>query len=646
MFSEEDLIKAHKERADLIGSIIAFFFLIILARLWFLQIYQGERFFQYSLQNRLRKEVVLASRGMIYSRNDELLIHNVPRFDVIVTPQYLKNRKETLKKLAKVLGMNIKSIEKVLKKNQGQARYRPITIKKNLSLREVAIIETENNKMPGVRVRTFVSREYKDKEIGAHLLGYISEIDQAQLKQYRKRDNFHYKLGDFIGQAGIEEKFDLQLRGEDGYEFVEVDALGRRRRNSVSNTLLGGIKNKDARPGNNIRLSIDRELQLKSFQALENKVGSVVAIDVNTGEVLAMVSRPSFDPGGFSRSISRDNWKKLVENKNNPLRDRTIQEHYSPGSTFKTFTAIAALEKGIVRPEQEFMCKGTYRLGRRTYHDWRKSGHGMTNVYKALKRSVDVYFYQLAVQLDIDVLAKYAKSFGFGRKTGIGLSQETSGLIPTREWKKKRNGEDWQVGETLSCVIGQSYVLVTPLQLAVAYAAVANGGTLLRPYLIREIFSPSGEIVEKYGPEIVGEAEVSEKTLKAIQKGLYQVVNEEGGTAWWYRGQGIQMAGKTGTSQVRSMTKNELFSKCEEMPYKDRHHGIFVGYAPFQNPKIAVAAVIEHGCHGSTAAAPVVRDVIQLYMKKYHPDIYKENIRKERRQYRRKLERQKKLAET
>ena len=646
MFSEEDLIKAHKERADLIGSIIAFFFLIILARLWFLQIYQGERFFQYSLQNRLRKEVVLASRGMIYSRNDELLIHNIPRFDVIVTPQYLKNKKETLKKLAKVLDMNIKSIEKILKKNQGQARYRPITIKKNLSLREVAVIETENNKMPGVRVRTFVSREYKDKEIGAHLLGYISEIDQAQLKQYRKRDNLNYKLGDFIGQAGIEEKFDLQLRGEDGYEFVEVDALGRRRRNSITNTLLGGIKNKDARPGNNIRLNIDRELQLKSFHALENKVGSVVAIDVNTGEVLAMVSRPSFDPGGFSRSISRDNWKKLVENKNNPLRDRTIQEHYSPGSTFKTITAIAALEEGIVRPDQEFMCKGTYRLGRRTYHDWSKSGHGMTDVYKALKRSVDVYFYQLAVQLDIDVLARYAKSFGFGRKTGIGLSQETSGLIPTREWKKKRNGEDWQVGETLSCVIGQSYVLVTPLQLAVAYAAVANGGTLFRPYLIREIFSPTGKIVKKYEPEIVGKVEVSAKTLKAIQKGLYKVVNEEGGTAWWYRGQGIQMAGKTGTSQVRSMTKSELFSKCEEMPYKDRHHGIFVGYAPFQDPKIAVATVIEHGCHGSTAAAPVVRDVIQLYMKKYHPDVYKENTTKERKQYRRKLKRQKKLAET
>ncbi len=645
MFSEEDLIKAHKDRADLVGSIMAFFFLVILARLWYLQIYQGERFFQYSLQNRLRKEVVLASRGMVYGRNDELLIHNVPRFDVIVTPQYLKNRKETLKKLSKVLGMNVQSIEKILKKNRGQARYRPITIKKNLSLKEVAVIETENNKMPGVQVRTFVSREYKDREIGAHLLGYISEIDQKQLKQYRKRDNYHYKLGDFIGQAGIEEKFDLQLRGVDGYEFVEVDALGRRRRNSTSNTLLGGIENKDARPGNNIRLTIDRELQVKSFQALENKVGSVVAIDINTGEVLAMVSRPSFDPGEFSRSISRDNWTRLVEDENNPLRDRTIQEHYSPGSTFKTFTAIAALEEGIVRPEQEFMCKGTYRLGRRTYHDWKKSGHGMTDVYKALKRSVDVYFYLLAVQLDIDVLARYAKNFGLGRKTGIGLSQETSGLIPTREWKKKRNGEDWQVGETLSCVIGQSYVLVTPLQLAIAYAAVANGGTLFRPYLIREIFSPSGEIVKRYDPEIVGKVEVSEKILKVIQKGLYKVVNEEGGTAWWYRGQGIQMAGKTGTSQVRSMTKNELFSKCEEMPYRDRHHGIFVGYAPYHDPKIAVAAVIEHGCHGSKAAAPVVRDVIQIYMKKYHPDIYRENIKKERKEYRRRLERQKKLAE-
>lgn len=638
MFGEDDLVRQHKNRADAIGNILILCFLFILARLWYLQIYQGDLFHKFSLENRLRKEVIKAPRGMIFSRNSELLTDNIPRFDAVVIPQYLKNKKVTLAKLSKVLGMTEKDINKVLKKNRGQASYRPVTIKKNITLKEVSIIETESSKMPGVRVQTFISREYRDSYAGAHLLGYISEINQRQLPRYRDRDGFNYKLGDFIGQAGIEEKFDLQLRGEDGYEFVEVDARGRMRRNIRSNVLFAGIENKPAKPGNNVRLTVDRDMQLAAFKALEEKTGSAVAVDVNTGEILAMVSRPAFDPTRFSKGLTKEYWSSLVNNDKNPLRDRTIQEHYAPGSTFKTFTAIAALEEKILTPDQELKCGGTYRLGRRIYHDWKRGGHGMTDVYKALKRSVDVYFYQIATQLDIDVLAKYAKMFGFGEKTGISLSRETSGLIPTREWKKKRTGEDWQLGETLSCVIGQSYVLATPLQLAMAYAAIANDGTLFKPYLIKEIFSNSGEIIEKFKPEKVGEVPVSKETLRAVQKGLYQVVNERRGTAYWYRGLGLEMAGKTGTAQVRSMSSKELFARCEDMPYKDRHHGIFVGYAPFDNPKVAVAAVVEHGCHGSSAAAPVVRDVITTYMKKYMPDVHKQNSERQKKIYRRQLE--------
>lgn len=638
MFGEDDLVRQHKNRADAIGNILVLCFLLILARLWYLQIYQGDLFHKFSLENRLRKEIIKAPRGMIFSRNSELLIHNIPRFDAIVIPQYLKNKKVTLTKLARVLGMTLEDIKKVLKKNRGQARYRPVIIKKNISLKEVSIIETESSKMPGVRVQTFISREYRDGNAGAHLLGYISEINQRQLPRYRDRDGYNYKLGDFIGQAGIEEKFDLQLRGEDGYEFVEVDARGRMRRNIRSNVLFAGIENKQAKPGNNIRLTVDRDMQMAAFKALEEKVGSAVAVDVNTGEILAMVSRPAFDPTRFSKGITKDYWSSLVNDERNPLRDRTIQEHYAPGSTFKTFTAIAALEEKIVTPEQELKCGGTYRLGRRIYHDWKRGGHGMTNVYKALKRSVDVYFYQIATQLDIDDLAKYAKMFGFGEKTGISLSRETSGLIPTREWKKKRSGEDWQLGETLSCVIGQSYVLATPLQLAMAYAAIANNGTLYKPYLIKEIFSNSGEIIQEFKAEKVGDVQVSPDTLKAVQKGLYQVVNSRRGTAYWYRGIGLEMAGKTGTAQVRSMSSKELFARCEDMPYKDRHHGIFVGYAPYDNPKVAVAAVVEHGCHGSSAAAPVVRDVVTTYMKKYMPDVHKQNSERQRKIYRQQLE--------
>jgi penicillin-binding protein 2 len=633
MFGEDDLVRQHKGRADLIGNIIILCFLVILARLWYLQVFQGELFHKFSIENRLRPEVIKAPRGMIFSRNSQLLTDNIPRFDAIIIPQYLKNRAVTLKKLSQVLGMSEKSIKATLKKNRTQARYRPVTIKKNISLKEVSIIETENSKMPGVRVNTFISREYRDGNAGAHLLGYISEINQRQLPRYRKRDSYDYKLGDFIGQAGIEEKFDLQLRGDDGYEFVEVDARGRMRRNIRSNKLFPGIENKPVKPGNNIRLTIDRDMQMSAFKALEEKVGSAVAVDVKTGEILAMVSRPAFDPTKFSKGLTKEYWNSLVQDERNPLRDRAIQEHYAPGSTFKTFTAIAALEKKIVKADQELKCGGTYRLGRRVYHDWRRGGHGMTDVYKALRRSVDVYFYQIAVQLDIDDLAKYAKMFGFGEKTGISLSREIPGLIPTREWKLKKSGEEWQLGETLSCVIGQSFVLATPLQLAMAYATIANNGTLLRPYLIKEIFSNSGEIIERYQPKEVGKIEVDPKNLKAVQQGLYQVANHPRGTAFWYRGKGLKLAGKTGTAQVRSMSKKELFARCEEMPYKDRHHGIFVGYVPFDDPKIAVAAVVEHGCHGSSAAAPVVRDIATTYMKKYHPHEYKLNVEAQNKTY-------------
>lgn len=625
MFGEDDIVRSHKGRADLIFNIVLACFLMILVRLWYLQIYKGDEFYKYSIQNRLRKEVVKAPRGMIFSRNNQLLVHNTPRFDAIIVRQYLTNKEQTLLKLSKILNMPIKSIQKILRKNSYQARYRPVIIKKNISRKEVAVIETENSKMPGVSVQTFISREYSDKEIGSHALGYISEISQQQIPTYRERDNYPYRLGDFIGQAGIEKNFDLNLRGTDGYQFMEVDARGRMKRLIKGKNLFAGIENKSAQPGNNIRLTIDRDMQRTAFNSLEGKVGSVVAVDVNTGEILAMVSRPSFDPSEFSRGLTSKYWKKLSTNEFKPMTDRTIQEHYSPGSTFKPITAIAALEEKIVTANQEISCPPTFRLGRRVFNDWKRSGHGMTDVYKSLRRSVDVYFYKIATKLDIDILHGYAKQFGFGSKTGVALPREIPGLIPTKEWKLKKTGEPWQKGETVSCVIGQSYVLATPIQLAMAYASIANGGKLYKPFLIKEIFSSDGTIQKRFSPELVSQSTISQESLNHIKKGLYQVVNHRKGTAWWHRGRGIRMAGKTGTSQVRSMTKKELFSKCKDMPYKDRHHGIFVGFAPFNNPKVAVAAVVEHGCSGSGAAAPVVKDVVTTYMKKYEKEFYEKH---------------------
>jgi len=631
MFGEDDLVKSHKARADIIGNIVVLSFAVILARLWYLQIYQGKILYRYSLENRLRREIIKAPRGMVFSRNNELLIHNVPSFDVTIIPQYLKLKPQVLSKLAGILDMTSDQIDAILKKNSSQARYRPVTIKKNISRKEVAVIETENSKMPGVFVQTFISREYTDKEIGAHLLGYISEIGQGQLPKLRRRDEINYKLGDFIGQSGLEEYLDKDLRGEDGFQYMEVDAQGRMKRSVASSAIFKEMENKEVKEGDNVRLTIDRDLQIAGYKALEGKVGSAVAVEVNTGEILAMVSRPSFDPSQFSTGISQNYWSALLGDDNNPLRDRTIQEHYSPGSTFKTITAIAGLEEGLIDENSEITCPGYFVVGRRRFHCWKKNGHGKVDITKALRESCDVFFYKLATKLDIDVLAKYSRLLGFGLKTGITLPRETSGLIPTKDWKLKRNGTEWQLGETLSCVIGQSYVLTTPIQLALSYATIANGGTLYRPYLIKEIFSNDGEILERGKSEKLSSINISKKTIDIVRKALYQVVNKPTGTAWWYRGRGIQMAGKTGTSQVIRISADKIFSKCEEREYKLRHHGLFVAFAPADDPKIAVAVVVEHGCHGSTAAAPVARDIVSTYMEKYYPDLSRQIIAEEKR---------------
>lgn len=631
MFGEEELVKIHKERATLISYIITAAFGLVLSRLWYLQVYKGETLHNYSIQNRLRKEVVWAPRGLIYSRDDQLIVDNIPRFDAILTPQFLMDKKETISKLSKILGMDVTTIEQILKKYFNQAKYRPIIIKKNISFDELAQIETQNADLPGVSVDTFISREYKDKEVGAHLLGYISEISQTQLPKLRERDKLDYRLGDFIGQFGIEEQLDKYLRGENGHEFVEVDARGRRKRYINTDNLFKGIEDESPISGMNVKLTIDRDMQKAAYDALEGRVGGVITIDIHSGQVLAMVSRPSFDPSQFSRGLTPEYWRSLVTNKFHPLRDRNIQEHFSPGSTFKALTGIAAFEEGVIDENTEVTCGGSFRLGRKVYHCWKKEGHGSVSLVKAIRESCNVYFQKAANRIDIDQISKYAFAFGLGARTGISLPREVSGLIPTKEWKKKRYGQEWQAGETLSCSIGQSYVLASTIQLATSYAAIANGGKIYRPYVVKDIFDGQGELVKTFAPEKLSEIKMKNpKTLKFVREGLFQVMNNPKGTAFLRRGPGILMAGKTGTSQVKSASADKVYQKCDFMDYESRHHGLFVGFAPYDDPKVATAVIVEHGCSGSGAAAPVAEKVVTAYMKKYQPEMYLQNLEKDK----------------
>ncbi|MDA8792797.1 penicillin-binding protein 2 [Bacteriovoracaceae bacterium] len=632
MFGEEDLIKIHKERSLKINTIVIISFFIIILRLWYLQIYQGEIYHAYSIKNRLRKEVLWAPRGQIFGRGKELLVDNVPRFDAVLIPQYFKNKKETMNRLSSILKVEVKDIKAVLAKNLGQAKYRPIIIKKNISLKELAKIETENDFLPGISVETFISREYKDQEVGAHLFGYISEISSQQLPKIKNKHNVTYRLGDFIGQAGIEQEFDHYLRGVNGYSFVEVDALGRKKKYINTDNLFKGIEDLPAVPGNNIFLTIDRDLQKAAYEALKEKTGGVVAMEVETGKILSMVSTPAFDPSQFSRGLSSEYWNNLRNNPENPMRDRTIQDHFSPGSVFKPFTGITALEENIIDHNSHLRCHGTFKLGSRTYHSWKRYGTEKVNIVNALTQSCNIFFYKVASEMDIDVLAKYSQSFGFGKRTGIPLPREASGLIPTKLWKQKRFGVPWQLGETLSCSIGQSFVLVTVLQLANAYAALANEGTLFRPYVVEKITNFRGEEIKSFEPKVINKIDLNSKTWKSIREGLYKVANHPTGTAFWRRGLGNQMAGKTGTSQVIRANADKLYTKCINLPYEHRHHGVFVAFAPYDNPKISVAVLVEHGCGGSSAAAPIAEKVITKYMQKYLPDAYEKNKEKEKKQ--------------
>ncbi|MBF0365990.1 MAG: penicillin-binding protein 2 [Oligoflexia bacterium] len=632
MFDHEALIKLHRARANLIANIILLLFSLVLARLWYLQVYKGKQLLNYSLQNRLRREEIEAPRGMFFDRNGSLIVNNVPRFDAAVIPQYLQNKKETIRKLAEILEMPEDAVYKAMAKKSNIASYKSVVVKKNISRKEVAIIETQNDELPGVAVEMVVSREYVDREVGAHLLGYISEISSSQLPRYRSRDNFDYKLGDFIGQSGLEQQLDRIIRGQNGYEFVEVDAMGRRKiRVKSEDDFFKEIKSKPAIPGPNVMLTIDRDMQLSAFNALQGREGAAVAVDVNTGEILTMVSVPSFDPSSFSKGLSNNYWGVLSNDPRRPLRDRVIQEHYSPGSTFKPLVAVAALEEGEAEEKGEIGCTGQFPMGRKVFHCWKKHGHGSVDIYRSIRESCDTFYYRLGKRMDINTIAHYVKSMGLGHKTGIALPREVAGLMPDREWKKKRNGEDWMLGETLSCVIGQSYVLATPLQLALAYAVIANGGKLYRPYVVKRIFTNSGKTIKTFSPELLSKVNLSPRTVQIVQEALRQVVNDPKGTAYYYgHGRGIALAGKTGTAQVIKMSAEKLFAKCEETEYKYRHHGLFIGYAPYDDPKIAVAAIVEHGCHGASAATPVVVDIVATYLKKFYPELHQKYLQEEK----------------
>jgi penicillin-binding protein 2 len=573
--------------------LVIIIFSIIVIKLWYLQIFQGDKFRHMSENNRIRILKVTAPRGTIYDRNGEILVDNRPSFNVSIILEDLKYPNKTISLLAKILNINPMEIKKkLLESKKITPRYLPIRIKTDINRNELALIEANRFDLPGVITEVEPLRNYIYGDMGAHLLGYIGEINERELKIDRFSD---LDIGDSIGKYGIEERWDRFLRGMDGEKEIEVDATGK---------LIKVLNEINELPGENLILTIDLHLQKIAYEAMKDKVGAIIAMNPKNGEILAIHSSPSFDPNLFAKGISPKEWENLINDPLNPLQNRCIQGQYPPGSTFKPLVAIAGLESRVITPETSILCPGYYSFGTRIYRCWKRKGHGIINLYKAISESCDVYFYQVALRLGVDKLASYAFMFGLGKTTGINLKYEKKGIVPSTYWKKKAFKERWYEGETLSVGIGQGFNLLTPLQLLNLYCMIANGGIQYLPRVVKKIEDMNGNIIKEYKPKIVNRADVSKNTLRIIKKALFEAVNEKDGTGKLAKIDGINVAGKTGTAQVVSLKRKT---------YKLKDHAWFVAFAPVEDPEIAVVVLIEHGGHGGSAAAPIAKEIIEGY---------------------------------
>lgn len=579
-------------------------FAVLIVRLFYLQVVEGKEYRRQSEINSIRLRDIDAPRGLIFDRHGTMLVDNRPSFDLYIVPKDAKPVEKTIEKLSRFLEQPADELMAQLKKGRKRGAYTPILLREDIGRDMLAAVEVQRYDLPGVVVKVSPKRHYLFEQHAAHLLGYMGEINAEELQCAPYAE---CKGGDFIGKFGIEKAFEDNLRGKRGGRQVKVNATGQ---------IVRILKTVEAQAGKNLILTIDYNLQATAEHLLQGQAGAAVAVDPNNGEILAMASSPSFDPNLFVSGMPREVWTDLISNPFRPLENKAIQAEYPPASTYKILTAIAGLEEGVIDENSTYYCPGFYKYGNRIYRCWRRGGHGEEDVVDALKRSCDVFFYQVGEALGVDRLAWYAKACGLGAPTGIHLDGEGKGLIPTAAWKRKRMGVAWQGGETLSLAIGQGFNLVTPLQMAMLTAAVGNGGTRYKPVLINTIQSGDDGSQTTFQPEVVGRLPIHEKTLDLVRRGLWAVVNETRGTAHASRIEGLEFSGKTGTAQVVALKpagQTDADGNDEDNIFH-KDHAWFVAYGPSENPRIAVAVMIEHGEHGSSAAAPVAREIIRTYL--------------------------------
>jgi penicillin-binding protein 2 len=577
-----------RRRVLAMAGLVSAALLVIVCQLWYLQVLEGGRFQEASDKNRTRVRPIAAPRGILFDRNGLPLVDNRPAFTLSLIPRELERdpveRDATLGRLASLLQIPFADLHDAVNRIAPDSIL-PVRVRRGLSMEEVARVEEWKLELPGVIVEVEPQRAYPNSRFAAHLLGFVREANDEQLKHGR------YRRGDMVGQSGLERLLDEFLRGKDGGERIEVDAMGRQIRL---------IQSTEPHPGAQVVTTVDRRIQEAAERAMEGLAGSVVVMDPRNGDVLAMVSTPAFEIDRFTGTIDRNAWLRVIQDPDHPLLNRTIQSQYAPGSVFKIVVAAAGLQEGTLAPTDRTHCTGEFHLGQWTFKDWKAGGHGSVDLLGAIRQSCNIFFYEKGLKIGGPVIARYATAFGFGSPTQIDLPGERLGLIPQPKLRRdKRVGGGWHAGETVNMSIGQGKVLVTPMQVARFMSAVANGGVLWKPRLVQRIERRDKGVVWSDGGTVTGHVELSPVVWAFLRQSLWSAVNEDG-TGAGARIPGLDIAGKTGTAQTIAKSRAD----------RGEDHAWFASFAPVNDPEVVVIVLVERGGKGGQVAAPIARKIL------------------------------------
>lgn len=588
--------------------IVVVAFAALIGRLWQLQVVRGEEYYAETLSNVVHERFLPSIRGQILDRKGEILAGNRPAFNLYITPRTFTPA--VSERLIALLDLSDREVEAMRKQVNDGFKRSPTTaipVFEDQSRKRAALVKQSGFQLPGVYVRDEPYRYYPQSELAAHLVGYMNQMTATELAKYAPQG---YTAAELIGRYGLERTWENYLRGKKGIERYAVNAKGQRLDEDDAASLIEGDRVVEPVAGHNLILTIDAELQRLAERAVERfDAAAIVVVDVHTGQILTMVSTPSFEPNTMTGHLSPEKYKELLENPRKPFIDKTLRQHYPPGSTYKFVTAVAALEDGVIDEEEQLICPGYYHVGNERKPFRCTSSHGKVNMTQAIQHSCNVYFWKLAEQIGIDRMAEVALDFGFGAPTGLGLNGDVPGRVPTRAWY-----ENFTIGFTINAATGQGDVAVTVLQMAMAYAALANGGSLYVPQVVERVETAGGETVVEYAPKLRRHIKVSADNMDILHRGMWMVVNELGGTAFEHaHSDQVEYAGKTGTAEVDRPSRKRKKDKDSE--WQSRSHAWFAGYAPAQNPEIAIVVLIEHGGQGGKVAGPVARRIVEGYFR-------------------------------